>query len=128
MGDVVVLGCVLLLGGLIALLAGALELRWRRRVRADGVAVFARIVDRPLGPEDSPDGYRPLLAFTTEDGRPVEVFSPRQVTGEAVLVHYDPADPGRVLVFGTRGRVDVAFVVAGVVACVGAVVGMALAP
>ncbi|WP_370370700.1 DUF3592 domain-containing protein [Catenulispora sp. GP43] len=124
----VVLGFVLLLGGLIALLAGALELRWRRRVRAEGVAVFARIVDRPLGPEDSPDGYRPMLAFTTEDGRAVEVFSPRRVTGEAVLVHYDPADPAQVVVFGSRGRVDVAFVVAGVLACVGAVVGIVLAP
>ncbi|MEZ0109212.1 hypothetical protein ABH920_003222 [Catenulispora sp. EB89] len=124
----VVLGCVLLLGGLIALLAGALDLRWRRHVRADGVAVFARIVDRPLGPEDSPDGYRPILAFTTEDGRPVEIFSPRRVQGEAVLVHYDPADPAQVVVYGSRGRADVAFVVAGVVACVGAVVGMVLAP
>ena len=123
-----VLGCVLLLGGLIALLAGVLDLRWRRRMRADGVAVFARIVDRPLGSEDSPDGYRPLLAFTTEDGRPVEVFSPRQVRGEAVLVHYDPADPAQVVVFGSRARVDVAFVVAGVLACAGAVVGMVLAP
>ncbi|MEY9889070.1 hypothetical protein ABIA31_002718 [Catenulispora sp. MAP5-51] len=124
----VVLGCVLLLGGLIALLAGALELRWRRRMRTGGVAVFARIVDRPLGPEDSPDGYRPMLAFTTEDGRDVEVFSPRRVAGEAVLVHYDPADPAQVLVFGSRGRADVAFVVAGVLACVGAVVGIVLAP
>ena len=122
-----VLGCVLLLGGLIALLAGAMDLRWRRRVRADGVAVFARIVDRPLSPEDSPDGYRPLLAFTTEDGRAIEVFSPRRVRGEAVLVHYDPADPAQVLVFGSRARVDVAFVIAGVVACVGAVVAMVLA-
>jgi hypothetical protein len=30
--DAVVLGCVLPLGGLIAVLAGALEPRWRRRV------------------------------------------------------------------------------------------------
>jgi hypothetical protein len=125
---VVVMGCVLLLGGLIALLAGAMDLRWRRHIRAEGVAVFARIVDRPLGPEDSPDGYRPILAFTTEDERAVEVFSPRRVSGEVVLVHYDPADPAQVLVYGSRGNVDVAFVVAGVLACVGAVVGMVLAP
>jgi hypothetical protein len=125
---VVVLGCVLLLGGLIAFLAGALDLRWRRHMRDEGVAVFARIVDRPLGPDDSPDGYRPLLAFQTEDGRAVEVFSPRRVQGEMVLVHYDPADPAQLVVFGSRGRVDVAFVIAGVVACVGAVVGMVLAP
>lgn len=123
-----VTGCVLLLGGLIALLAGAMDLRWRRHVRAEGVAVFARIVDRPLGPDDSPDGYRPILAFTAEDGRAVEVFSPRRVHGQAVLVHYDPADPAQVVVYGSRGNVDVAFVVAGLVACVGAVVGMILAP
>ncbi|MBS2550911.1 DUF3592 domain-containing protein [Catenulispora sp. NL8] len=122
-----VLGCVLLLGGLIAVLAGAMDLRWRRHVLADGVSVFARIVDRPLGPDDSPDGYRPILTFTTEDGRPVEVFSPRRLTGEAVLVHYDPADPAQVVVHGSRGRrVDVAFVAAGVVAFVGAVVAMVL--
>jgi Protein of unknown function (DUF3592) len=126
--NVVVLGCVLLLGGLIAFLAGAMNLRWRKHVRADGVAVFARIVDRPLGPEDSPDGYRPILAFTTEDGRPVEVFSPRRLQGDTVLVHYDPADPAQVVVHGSRGRVDVGFVVAGVLVVLGALAGMVLAP
>jgi len=124
----VVLGCALLLGGLLALTAGVLDLRWRRRIRAEGTAVFARIVDLPLNPDDSPDGYRPLLAFTTADGRAIEVFSPRRVRGEVVLVHYDPADPTQVVVHGSRGRVDAAFIVVGVVACVGAVVGMVLAP
>lgn len=64
------------LGGLVAYLAGLAGLRDLRRLRQVGVPVRALVRERIPGPEDRSAASRPLLQFTTEDGRVVEVFSP----------------------------------------------------
>ncbi|WP_406209189.1 DUF3592 domain-containing protein [Kitasatospora sp. NBC_01560] len=99
------------LGGLVAYLAGLAGLRDLRRLRQVGVPVRALVRERIPGPEDRSAASRPLLQFTTEDGRVVEVFSPVPasrraplVDGSYVAIRYDPADPRQVLVTGRERR------------------------
>ena len=127
------LGLVILLGGAVSLIAGIADLRRSRRIRAEGETAWATIVPAPKHPEYEPSAYRPLLRFLTSDGRSVEVFSPLPPTrrrplteGRKILVHFDPVDPTQVLLHGSRGRADLAFIALGIAAVVGAVVAMAL--
>ena len=130
----VVLGVIMIFGGLLSLGAGVADRRARRRIRKSGVAVWATAVSAPTSREDSPSAYRPLLRFTTEDGRAVEAFSPVAPTasrpladGQRVLVHYDPADPAQVVVHGTGPYSEVFFILLGAVAIAAAIVAMILA-
>lgn len=127
------LGAVILLGGALSLIAGVLDRRRIRRIRADGETAWATIVGAPRHPEYEPSAYRPLLRFDTADGRPVEVFSPlppsrrRPLTeGRKILVYFDPADPTQVVLHGSRDRADLAFIGLGAVAILGALAAMVL--
>ncbi|MDH6128784.1 DUF3592 domain-containing protein [Kitasatospora sp. GP82] len=99
------------LGGAVAVLAGRAGLREIRRLRQVGLPAQALIRYRTLDEEDRAGSPRPLLQFTTEDGRVVEVFSPvppsrthRLIDGGQVSITYDPDDPGQVLVDGRERR------------------------
>jgi hypothetical protein len=91
--------------GAVALLTGLAGLRRIRRLRRAGLDVWA-LVKRTgaVGGEDNP---RPVLQYTTEDGRVMEVGSPvpaskRQpfAEGSHVLVRYDPEDPRELVLYG----------------------------
>ncbi|MCX4757102.1 DUF3592 domain-containing protein [Kitasatospora purpeofusca] len=118
------------LGGLVACLSGVAGLRELRRLHRSGVSVWALVRERLPGPEDRSAVSRPLLQFTTEDGRVVEVFSPVPssrrrplVDGSHVPIRYDPADPRQVLVAGLeRRRLEYAFLGLGCVMAITAVV------
>ena len=130
-----VLGAMLILGGLLCFGVGLADRRAKRRIRSSGEAAWALITPAPRNPDDSPSAYRPLLRFKTEDGREVEAFSPvgsndsrPLIEGRKVLVHYDPSDPGRVVVHGSRPYADVFFIALGAVAVCAAIVALVLAP
>jgi hypothetical protein len=91
--------------GAVALLTGLVGLRRIRRLRRAGVDVWA-LVKRaaPVGGEDRP---RPVLQYTTENGRVMEVGSPVPASkrhplaeGSHVLVRYDPEDPRELVLYG----------------------------
>lgn len=62
------------LGGVLAALARAAGLRDLRRIRRAGVPTPALVITAGPGPEG---GERPLLPYTTGDGRVIEVFLAR---------------------------------------------------
>ncbi|MEU3598028.1 DUF3592 domain-containing protein [Streptomyces sp. NPDC006798] len=100
------------LGGLVAVLAGAHGLRRTRRIRHSGRTAEALVKPPPPGAD------RELLEYVTEDGRVVEIPAPVPLdtvtAGSTVPVSYDPADPRDVVVLGReRTALDRAFVVAG---------------
>ncbi|WP_351225427.1 DUF3592 domain-containing protein [Streptomyces sp. NPDC002133] len=104
-----------LLGGFVALLAGAYGLDRTRRIAATGRVAVAFV--KPA----APGADRPLLQYETEDGRVMELPAPvppgrgRALTpGSTVRISYNPEDPREVLLLGhERRRVDRGFVVAG---------------
>jgi Protein of unknown function (DUF3592) len=124
----IVLGVWVAIAGGVSALAGLSGMRRVRRLRRDGVAVWALPVTEPV-PADQPSGDQPspdppprmLLQYSLEDGRVLERSARARVTrspplrpGEPVLIWYDPADPDDVLIYGRWGRVsDRAFVTAG---------------
>lgn len=125
---VTVLGVVIVLGGLLSLYAGFAQLHTRRHLLADGSTAWASIVPAPKHPEYEPSAYRPMLRFDTDDGRPVEVYSPVPSTkrrplveGRKILVHYASEDPTQVVVHGETGRADLLFIGIGLVAVIGAI-------
>ncbi|GAA1959742.1 DUF3592 domain-containing protein [Catenulispora subtropica] len=129
-----VLGAVILLGGVVSLLAGVMERRRRRRLLAGEHTAWASIAAAPTHPEYEPSAYRPLLRFDTDEGRPVEVFSPVAPTarrplveGRKILVHYDPDDPVQIVVHGEHGRGAFVFIALGLAAIAGAVVAFVFA-
>ncbi|GAA1972932.1 hypothetical protein GCM10009738_57840 [Kitasatospora viridis] len=124
----------LALGGLVAYLAGVTGLNEIRRLRRVGVPALALVRYRVLGPDDHPPSARPLLQFSTPAEQVVEVFSPVLSSRALPLVHggqvwlrYDPADPREVLLEGRERRsVERAFVIAGALAVLAAVVLVAV--
>ncbi|MEV5281062.1 DUF3592 domain-containing protein [Streptomyces sp. NPDC051994] len=112
-----ILAAFTVLGGLVAVLAGAYGLRETRRVEAAGALAWALVKPAPQG------AVRPLLQYATADGRVLELPSPVPPShraplppGSSVRVSYDPADPRTVVLLGReRTAVDRAFMVSGAV-------------
>ncbi|WP_329577453.1 DUF3592 domain-containing protein [Kitasatospora sp. NBC_01250] len=108
----------LLVGGVLAYLAGATGLAETRRLRQVGVPASA-LVARRASDADGPG--RPLLQFATREGLVLEVPSPvgpsraqPLTAGRAVPVRYDPADPRQILVQGRERRaIEYVFMAAG---------------
>ncbi len=122
-------------GGLMAYLTGLVGLREIRRLRRVGTPVLGlvRCITRDV--KEGTAGSRPLLQFSTEAGRIVEVFSPVPSSralpladGRQVRLRYDPLDPRRLLVEGReRQWLERLFVGSGAAAMLGAVVLAVLA-
>lgn len=99
------------LSGLACVIAGTWIVVNARRFRRRAVRVPGRIVElSSFSGGGSSTLYRPVVAFTTLDGTPVEAksvfasFPPVGFVGEAVYVLYDPADPARARVDSLSGR------------------------
>ncbi|MFF7636168.1 DUF3592 domain-containing protein [Kitasatospora sp. NPDC008050] len=122
----------LLVGGVLAYLAGVAGLAETRRLRQVGVTASALVARRASG-ADGPG--RPLLQFATREGLVMEVLSPvgpsraqPLTAGREVLVRYDPADPRQVLVQGReRTAIEYGFMAAGAVIVLTALTLAALA-
>ncbi|MER0445013.1 DUF3592 domain-containing protein [Streptomyces sp. Edi4] len=105
------------LGGLVALLAGAYGLRETRRAERAGAFAWALVKPAPQG------ATRPLLQFETVDGDVFELPSPISPSrreplppGACVRVSYDPENPRTIVLLGRqRTVVDRAFMAAGAV-------------
>ena len=119
----VIVGVWVALAGAVAVLAGVTAARRRRQLRGEGQTAWATVVLAPDHPRE-PGGGSPAqvsVQFALDDGRIVErrygqpgrgrhPLNP----GQKVLIWYDPADPGDVLVYGSGGRLaDLPFVAAG---------------
>ncbi len=125
----VLYGVWLAVAGGVAALAGLAGARRRRRLRGCGLTAWATIVPTPSEPGERGESGGPAsglprqlsLQFALEDGRIIErPYSPPArhrgdlAPGRKLLVWYDAADPGDVLVFSRNGRwSDRAFVAAG---------------
>jgi hypothetical protein len=55
-----------------------------------------------------------LLQYRLPDGAVMERPASRLAPGGTVLVWYDPADPGDILVLGRDGRLNAAFLAVGI--------------
>ncbi|WP_328724931.1 DUF3592 domain-containing protein [Streptomyces sp. NBC_00259] len=105
------------LGGLVALLAGAYGLNRTRRISAAGQVVTALVKAAPPGAD------RPLLQYETADGRVLEVPAPAPPTrglpltpGSTVRISYDPDDPREIVLSGhERTRIDRGFMIVGAI-------------
>ncbi|MGW8327402.1 hypothetical protein ACWGLE_05765 [Streptomyces sp. NPDC055897] len=103
------------IGGLVALVAGAYGLRETRRAERAGALAWALVKRAPQG------ATRPLLQFETADGQVLELPSPVPPSrreplppGSSVRLSYDPADPRTVVLLGRqRTALDRAFMAAG---------------
>lgn len=108
----VVYGVWLLLAGSVALLAGVAGARRRRRLRASGHTAWAMVLPTPSDTDEAAAGSSGVsVQFALDDGRVIERGQPRAVRrsaawrpGERVLVWYDLAEPGDILVYGRDGR------------------------
>jgi Protein of unknown function (DUF3592) len=115
------IGVVLGIAGCLAVLAGLASMRRSRRLASRGVAVLAMALRIPESAGEGDPQDRIVLQYALDDGRIVERVTPssrrrgeRLEPGRRVLIWYDPADPGDVLVFGRDGRrADWAFVAGG---------------
>ncbi|MGD3112367.1 hypothetical protein [Streptomyces sp. YGL11-2] len=120
-GGLAVLAGFAAFGGLVAALAGAYGLRQTRRLTRTGVRARALVKNPPGRAAGEVPPPRPLLQFTTDDGRVMEIVCPAPSTrrhplrdGDRVSVTYDPADPRTALVHGReRLALDRAFLTAG---------------
>ena len=122
------------LAGALALLAGVSARRRVRRLKRDGIKVWAEAVHRPLpggalagalpdgeqyngappdgeqyDPEQYNGGQQVTLRYTLTDGRMLEGAARTGragplAPGQKVLIWYDPDDPAEVLVYGRDGR------------------------
>lgn len=120
----IVAGIWFALVGAIAALAGLSGMRQSRRLRRDGVSVWAVAVPPsiPAGEQRGWPPHRTMIQYALADGQVMERISPRPARkaavlrpGQRVLVWYDPADPQDVLVYGREGRIaNRLFVAAGV--------------
>ncbi|MFE2586622.1 DUF3592 domain-containing protein [Streptomyces sp. NPDC059378] len=119
--DTVVMAVVAVCGGCVMALAGLAGLRQTRRIERTGVKAWALVKRHPGARGDDASSLRPLLQFSTETGQVVEIDSPVPATrrwplhnGDALLITYDPADPGTVVVHPRERRaLDQAFIAAG---------------
>ena len=127
----VVVGLCFAFPGFVAALAGLTARGRVRRLRRSGRSAWAMIVPAPW---DAESPRRNLVQYPLEDGRVIERLCPRPVrkaagpaAGQKVLVWYDPADPGDVLVYGSDSRwSDWVFLALGVVlVAVGVVLAVA---
>lgn len=92
---------VLTVAGLGVVFAGTSGARLvrARRLRGRGVEAEAVVVAQQEMPVSGGQLQRPVLVFTTREGRTVQVSSPVGRTdadllpGHTVTIHYDPADP-----------------------------------
>jgi hypothetical protein len=118
------IGIFLALGGCVAGLAGLTSMRRARALRSSGMRAWGLVVASPADPEDPGRPARlALVQYALPDGRVLERTCPRQssasgwlMPGQRVLIFYDPANPGEVLVHGRDGgRMDLAFVWVGLV-------------
>ncbi|MDT0464601.1 DUF3592 domain-containing protein [Streptomyces gibsoniae] len=120
-GDMVVVAVFAACGGGVLALAGFAGLRQSRRIERSGIKAWALVKRSPGARDDEPSPPRPLLQFTTEDGRVVEIVSPVPATrrrplrdGDTLLITYDPADPATVVVHNRERRLlDYGFIAAG---------------
>lgn len=119
------------LAGLIALLTSLGGARRRRRLRSGGLTAWAMVVPTPSEHDGGWRGQPGVsVQFALADGRVIELAHGRRARrsaalqpGERVLVWYDPADPGDVLIYGSDSRwsdrtflgVGAALIAAGVV-------------
>jgi len=127
----VVFGSWLALAGAIACLAGLAGARRRRRLRNSGLTTWAMVLPTPSAPEEGRHGSSEVsVQFVLDDGRVIERTHGKSrraalQPGRRVLVWYDPADPGDVLVYDSDSRwSDRVFLALGVVLVV---VGVVLA-
>jgi Protein of unknown function (DUF3592)/Mu transposase, C-terminal len=102
-----------IVGALVAL-AGLTSRQRTRRLRRAGVSVWATVVPAPAS--DVPGST--YAQYALPDGRvldrPIPARAAAPHPGEKVLVWYDPADPGEVLVSGRDARVsDRVFILGG---------------
>jgi hypothetical protein len=113
------IGIILAIGGCIAGLAGLTSMRRARELRRTGMRAWGMVVPAPADSEDPGRSSRlALIQYALPDGRVLERACTRWVSpadrlipGQRVLIFYDPADPGEVLVNGRDGaRMDLAFV------------------
>ena len=107
----VVFAAWLALAGLIAGLAGLGGVRRRRRLRSCGLTAWAMVLPTPSELDEDRRGPGVSVQFALDDGRVIERAHGRRARrsaalqpGERVLVWYDPADPGDVLVYGSDSR------------------------
>lgn len=121
-----VIGVWLALSGAVAFLPWLGSASRRQRLREGGRKAWATVVPAVPGAGDASPlpQLRVCVQFRLDDGRVVGLPCARPgrrssalIPGEKVLVWYDPADPGDVLVSGSRDgrRSDAVFVLAGVV-------------
>jgi hypothetical protein len=118
------------LAGALALLVGASARRRVRRLKRDGIKVWAEAIHRPPPDGEQHDGrqydssQQVTLQYALTDGRVLERSSRTRrgaplASGEKVLIWYDPDDPddpADVVISGRDGRAsDLAFVVIGLI-------------
>jgi hypothetical protein len=114
------LGILLMAVGGLAALAGLTAARRAERLRSYGQTAWAMVVSAPADEAgDSGDfgetpGRRVLLQYRLPDGAVMERPASRLAPGASVLVWYDPADPGDILVLGRDGRLNAAFLAVGI--------------
>jgi hypothetical protein len=122
-----VLGIWIGLTGVLALLVGLTSMRRLRQLRRRGVRAWA-VAERLPGEQ-----HLMALRYTLPDQRAlVKVVTGKAAAvlpGERVLIWYDPADPGDVLVHGRQRRVPgLALLVTGALFVAGGAVIGILAP
>ncbi|MFE7132040.1 DUF3592 domain-containing protein [Streptomyces sp. NPDC057638] len=105
----IVFAAFTVVGGVVAVLAGAYGLRQTRRIAARGHDAVAVVKPVPPGAE------RPLLTYETREGRVMEIPSPVTLPqGSIVSLRYDPDDPREVVVDGHhRTGIDIGFTAGG---------------
>jgi hypothetical protein len=115
------------LAGALALLVGASARRRVRRLKREGIKVWAEAIHRPPPDGEHSDarqydsGQQVTLQYTLEDGRVLERSARTRRSaplppGQKVLIWYDPHDPAEVLVYGRDGRAsDLALIVIGLI-------------
>jgi len=115
----VAIGAWIAFAGALALLVGVTARRRARRLKRDGIKVWAEAIDRPQSDGRPDGGVR--LQYTLPDGRVLERSARARraaplAPGQKVLLWYDPDDPAEVLIYGRDGRAsDLTFATIGVV-------------